>query len=200
MLKNNTLKIYIIIFLFIFSSQSWTKADDIRDFEIEGMSVGDSLLNYMTIKEINKNKRNYFKEKKRYYVVGFFKTKTYDNVDIYLKTDDKNYEIRTLSGQLNLQGKRCESKKNSIVSEIQNIFPNLNPVNYENSSHSFDKTGDSKLNQSAFLLKNHNDKDHIRIECTFWSKKIKKDYGYIDHLNVAAFSTEILQWFLSGYN
>ena len=38
-------------FGFIFNA----KADDIRDFEIEGMSVGDSLLSYFTEKEIKKN-------------------------------------------------------------------------------------------------------------------------------------------------
>ena len=36
----------------IFSLQSLTKADDISDFEIEGMSVGDSLLDYMNINQI----------------------------------------------------------------------------------------------------------------------------------------------------
>ena len=39
---------------------SWTKADDIRDFEIEGMSIGDSLLNFMNESEISNSKRNYF--------------------------------------------------------------------------------------------------------------------------------------------
>ena len=28
----------------MFSFQSWAKTDDLRDFQIEGMSVGDSLL------------------------------------------------------------------------------------------------------------------------------------------------------------
>ena len=38
-------KLFIIIIIFI-SFQSWTKADDIRDFEIEGMSIGDSFLDF----------------------------------------------------------------------------------------------------------------------------------------------------------
>ena len=36
----------IIFLVLVFSIQSWTKADDIRDFEIEGMSIGDSLLKF----------------------------------------------------------------------------------------------------------------------------------------------------------
>ena len=47
----------LLAYLFIvlgltFNFQSLTKADDIRDFEIEGISIGDSLLNFMTESEI----------------------------------------------------------------------------------------------------------------------------------------------------
>ena len=34
------------------------KADDIRDFEIEGMSIGDSLLNYFNKEHIKKKNIN----------------------------------------------------------------------------------------------------------------------------------------------
>ena len=51
------MKQFIIIFILILSFQSWSKADDIRDFQIEGMSVGDSLLDYYPK---NKLKKDYF--------------------------------------------------------------------------------------------------------------------------------------------
>ena len=77
------MKIFILILL-IFNIQSWTKADDIRDFQIEGISIGDSLLDHMTKKEINSSKRNYLKNKK-YYVVGYDKNlDNYTPVDVYL--------------------------------------------------------------------------------------------------------------------
>ena len=47
----NLTKVLIIIFL-TFSFHNITKADDIRDFEIEGMSIGDSLLDYFSENEI----------------------------------------------------------------------------------------------------------------------------------------------------
>ena len=34
----------ILVLVLTFNLQSWTKADDIRHLEIEGMSIGDSLL------------------------------------------------------------------------------------------------------------------------------------------------------------
>ena len=46
------MKIFIISLILLLNIQSWTKADSISDFQIEGMSVGDSLLDYMTKKEI----------------------------------------------------------------------------------------------------------------------------------------------------
>ena len=38
----------------MFSLQSLSKADDIRDFEIEGVSIGDSVLDYYKREDLNK--------------------------------------------------------------------------------------------------------------------------------------------------
>ena len=61
-------KLLGIVFLGLLLTLS-AKADDIRDFEIEGMSIGDSLLDFMTINEINSSKLNYVPDNKKYYVV-----------------------------------------------------------------------------------------------------------------------------------
>ena len=49
------MRVFITVLVLIFCFQSLTKADDISDFEIEGMSIGDSLLDYFTEREINKS-------------------------------------------------------------------------------------------------------------------------------------------------
>ena len=55
MLTNNLkVKVFFIIFILILSLQTLTKADDISNFEIDGISVGDSLLDYLSIKQIKK--------------------------------------------------------------------------------------------------------------------------------------------------
>ena len=128
--------------ILILSLQSWTKADDISEFQIEGMSVGDSLLDYMSETEINSNKRNYV-DGKRYYVVAYFKNlNLYDNVDIYLKRKDKSYTIRTVTGQLRVKGQKCLSKKKEIEDSITKML-NKKLVSYENAKHTFDKSGKS---------------------------------------------------------
>ena len=46
------MKLFLSLLILIFGLQSWTNVDDIRDFEIEGMSIGDSLLDFMNKSEI----------------------------------------------------------------------------------------------------------------------------------------------------
>ena len=45
------MKILLTLFVILFSSS--VVADDISDFQIEGMSIGDSALDYFTINELN---------------------------------------------------------------------------------------------------------------------------------------------------
>ena len=42
------MKIFLSILILIFSLQASIKADDIRDFEIEGVSIGDSFLEHFS--------------------------------------------------------------------------------------------------------------------------------------------------------
>ena len=46
------MKRLILTLILSLSFQTLSKADDIRDFEIEGMSIGDSLLNKFSRDEI----------------------------------------------------------------------------------------------------------------------------------------------------
>ena len=54
----------ILILTLIF--QSWTKADDIREIEIEGISIGDSLLDYMSKKKIDNAEAFFYPISKKY--------------------------------------------------------------------------------------------------------------------------------------
>ena len=49
------MKFFLLALILIFNFQSLTKADDVRDFEIEGMSVGDSLHDHFSKKKISEN-------------------------------------------------------------------------------------------------------------------------------------------------
>jgi len=197
------MKRLILILILVFSFQSFSKANDIREFQIEDMSIGDSLLKFMSLNEINNNTfENYFKngKKRKYYATGFFDTDKYDQLEIYIKTGDNNFKIKAITGFKKINNlQKCLSLKKEIVDEIQNLFIDIEPVTYNDVPHTFDKSGKSKQYQTAFLLKDHRAKDHIRIECTKWSKKIKKEKGFGDTLGISVFSTETLEWVEKGY-
>ena len=190
----------VYLFLLLFTLQTPSLADDISDFQIEGMSIGDSLLDYMSVSEINNSKRNYFTGKRKYYVVGKFDgLETYEAVDIYLKSGDSNYIIRTIGGMILLDKEKCLSKKKEISKEMDKIFINLIKDEHEK-SHEYDKSGKSKQYQTSYFFgKGTNRDNHIRVECDTWSKEIKEKDGFTEGLNVVAMTTEILDWIYSGY-
>ena len=55
----------ILILILTFQTSSW--ADNTHDIQIEGMSVGDSLLDYLTKKKIKKLRKLYYPKSKKYF-------------------------------------------------------------------------------------------------------------------------------------
>ena len=95
------MKIFILIIILIFNYQSWTKASDIRDFEIEGMSIGDSMLEYFDRNEIiGSIEKNYYKHHK-FQTAEFYnskKFKKYDGISFSFKKKDADYKIVNIVG------------------------------------------------------------------------------------------------------
>ena len=195
------MRVFIAVLVLIFSFQSWTKAEDIRDFQIEGMSVGDSLLKFLSKEEINNSRRNYFSNERNYYVVGLTANlKTYEVVDVYLKTGDPNYIIKTIGGMIVFDDlEACLSLKKEIIKDLDIIFSNLKKGEFVR-SHEFDKSKKSKQYQTVYDFGNGDRRDnHIRVECDTWSKEIKEKEGFTEGLNLIAMTTEILDWIYSDY-
>ena len=192
------MRVFFTIIILFFNLQFWAKADDVRDFEIQGMSIGDSLLNFLSKNEIENLRRNYV-QGKDYYVVGIVdKQSVYQTIDVYLKTGDTNYTIRTLGGMIfydNLDN--CLKKKSEISKDIQFLFPNIKAEEI-NGPHSFDPSGKSKMYQSQFVLNEL--EDNVRIDCVTWSEKLKKEKKFTNYLAVIAMTQEIIEWIRGGYN
>ena len=164
------------------------------------MSIGDSLLDYMTEEEIKLNTIKYFPDERKYYVVGKIDgLKTYEQLEIYLKTNDKKYEIRTLGAFISKTGKECLEMQKKIDKEFNDLFSNLNSY-AATINHAYDKTGNSKQIQTNYVFGEsaHKD-DHIRTECLFWSEEIKIKDGFSDNLIVIAMTSEILKWIDNNY-
>ena len=85
------MKILLTFFVLFFSS--FVNAEDISDFEIEGMSVGDSLLDYIPkdeiIQELKVNEFFYdYLEQGKFGEVYLYKYfKSYDHVSFFVKVE-----------------------------------------------------------------------------------------------------------------
>ena len=80
------MKVFLSVLILIFSLQSLTKADDISELLIEEMSVGDSLLQYMSVDEINEE----FSLTKNHYV---YLSKPLKYREAYLYKNFENYDV-----------------------------------------------------------------------------------------------------------
>ena len=92
------MKIYFIALFIIFSFQSWVSADDIGDFEIDGIGINKSLLEYLSQSEINLALQNPTYYKNNEFVVIFINklSKTYDRLQVTFKPKDKTYKIHIM--------------------------------------------------------------------------------------------------------
>ena len=101
-----------------------SQADDIREFEIEGMSIGDSLLDYFNENEILDNKPNWFKNNK-YSIANDLRLETFQtylSVQAAYKTKDKKYILEGIEGY-NFYKKmsNCLKELDEVVDEISQI-------------------------------------------------------------------------------
>jgi len=184
------MKRLLLILILTFSFQNLTKADDIRDFEIEGISIGDSLLDYFTKKEIRKSLVRVYKSD-RYKTAEFLNLKSfkkYDSLNInFLKKDNKKtiYAIHGMKDYNNIDN--CLNDKKDISSEIEDLFNNVSVDENDKKKHVGDKSGKSFTYDYYITLQN---KDLISISCYDWSKKS----GYQDHLRISIVDKRFLDW------
>ena len=119
------MKTFLTLFVLLFSSSVF--AGDISDFEIEGMSVGDSALDFFSEEHIKRNEWEYVNKKYKRVQndqLSFFKT--YDAVDFHYKTGDPNYVFQSIAGIIfydhNIED--CYGKMDDIVYELSIVFKN----------------------------------------------------------------------------
>ncbi|WP_415301072.1 hypothetical protein [Candidatus Pelagibacter sp. Uisw_134_02] len=130
------MKRLLLILILTLSFHSLTKADDIRDFQIEGMSVGDNLLDHVSKKVIGSeitSEYAYWYKQNKFVAISLWDKKDsfnrYEDVGVTIKPDDyKNYEIFSLYGKIWFENKNineCYNKQNEIYADIKNSFFDL---------------------------------------------------------------------------
>ena len=191
------MKKILVLFILFFSSSLF--ADDISDFQIEGMSVGDSALDYFTKDEINNGQRDYHPNSDKFFQIAIIELSSsrfevYEGMSFYFKNNDNTYKIYGMRGGIFFHNNydECLVKKDEIEKDISFMFNYIERIDHGTAVHDYDKSGKSTVTQVEFLLDTSN--DSIVISCYDWSEKITNELGWTDNLSVEAYAKEYANW------
>ena len=186
------MKILLIFFVLFFSSSIF--ADEYHNYKIEGIGLGDSLLDYYTKYEIN-NSKTYFYKNNEFTNVAIDDHqlfKKFDRMQFNYKTNDPEFIIYSISGIYFYENKnveRCHNEMKGIADEISKTYSESEQ--YEDTIvHDADKSGKSKYKLILILS---NSIRVASIVCYDFSKEV----NYTDYLSVSI-RTEEFNEFL-GY-
>ena len=187
--------------LYIFLVLIWCNvgvADDISDLQIEGISIGDSLLDHLTKEKIitgienSKSRYNYLTDEfGEVYLYGNFDT--YDRLSFFVKPKDKHYTIYSVYGSISYDDKleECFAKQKEVEKEFSSIYKNAKK--YKSTlEFDWDPTGESVTHNIQFYLDSG---DYSEINCTKYKKSLKIENGWKDSLQVIISTKEIFDWF-----
>ena len=187
-LTNKYMKKLLAIIIFSLYFMLPAQADDIRDIEIGGMSVGESLLQHLSKEEIKKSyKLDAYKDKSFTHVQIAKTSSEYDYISVFYKSKDKKYIIEAVIGEIKFNNfKDCSKKQKEIIKNVSSIVSTKGIKN--NKVHGIDKTGKSKVIQTSFKLNGGN----LNVACYKYVGDFKAKLKA--PLNVSLTSTEILFW------
>ena len=167
-------KLLIIIILglcFLTKSQ----ADDIKEFQLDSISLGDSAFKHFTEKELKNSSEVFFYKNKtfKYYFLNTTKIKPYDGIQLTVKPNDPNYIIYNLDGISWIKNlEECKVKMDNVSKEFNKISSSKNIV--DKGKHPMDKTGNSKYERIIYNFSN----GYAEIVCYDMSKKLEAKGKY----------------------
>tara|TARA_B100001778_G_C18334436_1_gene514586 strand:- start:95 stop:691 length:597 start_codon:yes stop_codon:yes gene_type:complete len=182
------MKIFLAILVLIISFQSLSKADDIKEFEIEGVTIGDILLDHSETLAVTKDsilnqKFLFYPKSKKFGILAFEDKGNFNNYyKVQFTVNPKDYKIYKIGGYLEISDKRdCAMKQKSIIEDLIKVVPSAEKIVDEFSPHPADKTGESIASATYLVLPSN---DLIEVACYLWGKKISNERGWEDNLRV----------------
>lgn len=175
----------IIISLSFFTHSS---TSEISDYEIEGISVGDSLLDFFEEIEI---KKDFFYKNKKYFAFSSikYKSENYDGIQFHAKNNDKRYKIVSIEGIKTFDNDfdKCLKLKDKIVKDILKDLGNPKVLS-EEGKHVYDSTGKSKYYRTNIMLDPKAKYYNLSVSCTDWSNELQAEFS--DKLKVSISNNE----------
>jgi hypothetical protein len=183
------IKKILLLLLITFSLESWAKTDDIRDFEIEGISIGDSLLDHFTLEEIKKNLYIYKDSNKKFTATNLRSTsKNYKYIQVHYKTNDKKFIVYTIDGvfAVNKKTSVCNKKRKNINDSISAMFKNLER---EDGNDLEMVSGRGTMDRTKYLFDNN---DFIEVVCYKYNVSTHENNG-----RLGVVKKELDDWIIS---
>jgi len=132
---------FIIISILIF--QNLSLADDIKNFQIEGMKLGDSALDYFSENQLEDYEQGWHNYNYNEYSTSYMPGKgIYNWFLVSYKNDDNNFIIEGLVGGLeksNYDIKECNNKMDVTALNISKLFKNT----FQEKKKSYELTQDA---------------------------------------------------------
>lgn len=164
---------FLVIFLLL-ASVNQSIADDLKDFEIEGITIGESLLDYAAEEEIQSIIANFDYKTDKFVTYRFEKIhnlKQYDKLNVSVKKGDRKYKIVGISGIYYYENlEECNSLKKEIQSYVKKEFL-INDSDITKFPSSMDKTGKSMIYGIQNYLKPYPSLESININCYNFTKE-----------------------------
>ena len=170
-------KIFSIILIIIFSLQSLTNADDISDFEIEGFSVGESLIKYSDQQEITKkidDKTSYHYPNSKFVSINYTteNLNLFDSIGFVIKKNDPKFVIYAVEATIYFWENKidkCYEKQKQIKDDLKIFFGDKITIDAYDTKYVGDETGNSMVRYVDFDFK---DQSNSRIICYNLSDEI----------------------------
>ena len=120
-------RIFFLI-ISVLSFQTLSLADNIQYFQIEGMKIGDSALDYFSESQLEDNEQGWHNYSYKEYSTSFMPGKgVYNWFLVSYKNDDGNFIIEALAGGIeksNYDNKECNNKLDAVALNISELFKN----------------------------------------------------------------------------
>ena len=174
-------KIFFCSVIFIFFFQSLVIGNEIKRIKIEGMSIGDSALNFFSESEIKKVIITDWTNRK--YERSEIKSNQFNKFDIvqfsYL-SEDKDFKIAEIQGLIKFEYSKCLDEINKIAKKLENKLTSAQIQPPYERGNKWDTFGKSKTTDIIIALNDGNQigvLDTITLYCYQYSDGYKKKWN-----------------------
>ena len=186
------MKKLLIVLTLTLCSIARSHADDVREFQLDVISLGDSALKYFSKEELKNSAEEFFYTNNtyKYYFLNTSKYKPYDAIQVTVKSNDPNYMIYSLDGVSWINNlEECKEMMNVVDKDFKKISSSKGIA--DKGKHPMDKSGESKYERIAYKFSNGD----AEIICFDMSKKLEAE-GKYDRFSVSLGFNEFKKFLL----